>query len=435
MKVGFLTLGCKTNTYDTNAMASLFEKAGFEVVGEQEPADVFVINSCCVTNIAQRKSRQAVERVLKRNPHAVVAMTGCYAQKFSEEASALRNVHIVAGTRDRGEIVNLVTCYLQEHQNSIKVTDISKNRRFEELEGDVFEHKTRAYVKIQDGCDHFCSYCIIPYTRGRSASRSKGSILAECVKLAEKGFREIVLTGIHIDSYGLDNHSCTFVELIEAIHSATEPYGVRIRLGSLDPHFMDEEFVRRISGLERICPQFHLSLQSGSSSVLKRMNRGYTAEEYLDKVNLLKSAYENPAFTTDIIVGFPGETQEEFEQACTFVKQVSFAKIHLFPYSKREGTPAARMPNQVPKQIVSERLKQLRQIEAEMREAYMRKLLNKNVGVLLEETKAVPEGICTCGYSDEYVYVHVPACPERENTLCSVKVTKVCGTYVQGVLI
>ena len=415
MKVGFLSLGCKANSYDTETILAQFEKRGYEIVRDHSYADIFIINTCSVTNIAERKSRQAVERVLKINPDAIIVVTGCYAQIKPDEVKNLRNVAVVAGNRDRMKIVDMVEEYISTGSRKLKVTDLLHNSKFEELDISNYGTRTRVQLKIQDGCDNFCSYCIIPYTRGRICSKPMEKVLEQVEQIKSQGVKEIVLTGIHIASYGRDIKEYSLIDLLEKIHSITDSTGMRISLGSLDPSVVTEEFTERLSQLERICPQFHLSLQSGSDTVLKRMNRHYTSDEYYNSVTLLRQAFDNPALTTDIIVGFPGETEEEFNQTLAFAEKVGFAKIHIFPYSKREGTVAAKMPDQIPHSVAAEREKRLSDAEKKMRCEYIASHIGKSVNVLFEEIKEKDGVRYACGYTPEYIYVHVRTNENFEN--------------------
>lgn len=422
MKVGAITLGCKANAYDTESVLSLFEKRGYEIVREHGFADIYIINTCAVTNVAERKSRQAVERVLKQNPDAVIIMTGCYAQVKPLQVKELKNVAIVCGTRDRAKIVDMTEEYLKSNKKALAVTDSAKNYTFEDVDIVRFEGKTRVQLKIQDGCNNFCSYCIIPYARGRACSKPMERVLEQVDRIIAQDIKEIVLTGIHIASYGKDIGGYGLTELLEAIHQRSDGTGVRIRLGSLDPRVVTEDFVKRISVLDRICPQFHLSLQSGCNTVLERMNRHYTAEEYMAGVELLRRYFDSPSITTDIIVGFPGETEEEFAQTLAFAQRVGFAKIHIFPYSRRDGTVAAKMKDQIPKSVASEREKRLSAVESATRGAYIAATVGKRVQVLFEEEKNVDGENCFCGYTPQYVYVGVKGQKGLENTVRWVKI-------------
>lgn len=416
MKVGFLSLGCKANSYDTEAILAMFEGRGYEIVREHSYADIFVINTCSVTNIAERKSRQAVERVLKLNPNAIIVVTGCYAQVKPEAVKQLRNVAVVVGNRDRKRIVDMVEEYLNTREYRENVTDLTHNTAFEDIDIENYSGRTRVQLKIQDGCNNFCSYCIIPYARGRICSKPVEKVLEQVRRMKSQGVKEIVLTGIHIASYGKDmtDTVCTLTDIIERIHSETESDNIRIRLGSLDPSFITEDVVLRLSRLRNICPQFHLSLQSGSNTVLKRMNRHYTREEFFDGVQLLRKYFDTPALTADVIVGFPGETDEEFNETLELAVKVGFAKIHIFPYSKREGTVAAKMEDQIPHTVACEREKLLSEAEKTMRKNYIASYIGRTVTVLIEEHKNIDGHMFACGYTPEYIYVRIPTDASHE---------------------
>ena len=434
MKVGHLTLGCKANSYDTDSILSAFEQRGYEIVRDHSPADIYIINTCSVTNVAERKSRQAIERVLKLNPEAIIVVTGCYAQVKPHEAENLKNVAVVCGTRDRGRIIELVEEYLSTHNKGLCVTENSKNYNFEDIDVISFDDKTRVQLKIQDGCDNFCSYCIIPYARGRACSKPVERVLEQVKYIASKGYKEIVLTGIHIASYGKDLKNCNLAQLIAMIHDATNGTEVRIRLGSLDPRVVTEEFVKTVSSLERFCPQFHLSLQSGCTTVLQRMNRKYTAEEYAEGVALLRQYFTSPSITTDVITGFPGETDEEFAETLEFAKKIGFAKIHIFPYSKREGTVAAKMPNQIPHSVAVAREKALDAVQTQTGREYISQFVGKKVSVLIEEEKTIDGKNYLCGYTPEYVYVRIATDKANTNEIVDVVINSVGDGWAVGTI-
>ena len=351
-KAALHNLGCKVNAYETEAMQELLERAGYEIVPFKEGADIYIINTCTVTNMADRKSRQMLHRAKKMNPDAIVVAAGCYVQTKNEEDVLDDSIDIVIGNNRKQEIVTILEEYEAKKKTVQKdVIDINHTKEYEELHLSKTAEHTRAYLKVQDGCNQFCTYCIIPFARGRVRSRRKESVVEEVKELVKNGYQEVVLTGIHLSSYGVDfkEEKEDLLSLILAVH---EIEGVkRIRLGSLEPRIITEEFVKTISGLEKMCPHFHLSLQSGCDETLKRMNRRYTSEEYYEKCELLRKYFEHPALTTDVIVGFPGETEEEFEKSKAFVDKVDFYETHIFKYSKREGTKAAEMPDQVDEQV------------------------------------------------------------------------------------
>ncbi len=409
-------LGCKVNAYETEAMRQMLADAGYEIVPFPEPADVYVINTCTVTNIADKKSRQMLHRARKANPDAIVAAVGCYAQVFPEKTAADPAVDIIVGNNEKHRLVSL----LEEYESALAggntaqsrtsepgescrtcVTDINApDQPYEELSVPRPADHTRAFVKIQDGCNRFCSYCVIPYARGRARSRDPGQVLAEVRSLSENGYREIVLTGIHVSSYGLDNG----VPLTDLIRRIQEINGIRrIRLGSLEPGIITEEFVRELAHADKVCPHFHLSLQSGSDTVLSRMNRDYTTAEYLEKCALLRGRYEHPAITTDIIVGFPGETEGEFDETLDFARRAAFAAIHVFPYSRREGTAAAGMDGQVEELVKQERSRALLALAKEQKEAFEGWYEGRRVEVLFEEPVSRGGVSYYVGFTPEYV--------------------------------
>lgn len=400
-RAAFHTLGCKVNAYETEAMEELLQTAGYDIVPFTEQADVYVVNTCSVTNMAERKSRQMLHRAKKLNPEAVVVATGCYVQVSEEEARADAAVDLVLGNNQKRQIVTALDAYFEGRTFDDVLADVEKEQ-YEELEvSTVLEH-TRAFVKVQDGCNQFCSYCIIPYARGRVRSRRMQNVIAEIKRLAEAGIQEVVLTGIHLSSYGreIDGES-HLIELIEAIHPID---GIsRIRLGSLEPRIITEEFVGRLKKLHKVCPHFHLSLQSGCEETLKRMNRHYTPEEYYEKCKLLRAAFENPAITTDVIVGFPGETDEEFDKTRQFLEKVHFYEMHIFRYSRRKGTRADKMENQIPEEIKAQRSGVLSSLESQMTKEFRTKWTGACVKVLLEERQEINGVSYMVGHTPEYI--------------------------------
>ena len=400
-RAAFHTLGCKVNAYETEAMEELLQTAGYDIVPFTEQADVYVVNTCSVTNMAERKSRQMLHRAKKLNPEAVVVATGCYVQVSEEEARADAAVDLVLGNNQKRQIVTALDAYFEGRTFDDVLADVEKEQ-YEELEvSTVLEH-TRAFVKVQDGCNQFCSYCIIPYARGRVRSRRMENVIAEIKRLAEVGIQEVVLTGIHLSSYGreIDGES-HLIELIEAIHPID---GIsRIRLGSLEPRIITEEFVGRLKKLHKVCPHFHLSLQSGCEETLKRMNRHYTPEEYYEKCKLLRAAFENPAITTDVIVGFPGETDEEFDKTRQFLEKVHFYEMHIFRYSRRKGTRADKMENQIPEETKAQRSSILSSLESQMTKEFRTKWTGACVKVLLEERQEINGVSYMVGHTPEYI--------------------------------
>jgi len=401
-RVAFHTLGCKVNQYETEAMAELFEKSGYEIVSENEIADVYVINTCTVTNLGDRKSRQFIRRAKNKNPQAVIAVVGCYAQTSPDEVMSIEEVDIVIGTKDRNRIVELCQQVKESRQKINIVTDIMKQREFEEMKIENIEGKTRAFLKIQEGCNQFCSYCIIPYARGPIRSRKLDDILSEVEKLAKNGFKEVVLTGIHVASYGKDIGEIRLIDVLEKVHNVS---GIeRIRLSSIEPTIMTEDFLERLIRLPKVCDHFHLSLQSGSDSVLKRMNRKYTTEEYRKIVQLIRKHMPNVGITTDIIVGFPGETEEEFKETCDFVDEIGFSRIHVFPYSPRKGTPAAKYKSQISSDVKHRRTKELIKIGEMNTFKFNSKFIGATLNVLFEEQSKDKVDLIE-GYTTNYIRV------------------------------
>ena len=402
-KAALHNLGCKVNAYETEAMQELLEDSGYEIVPFHEKADIYIINTCTVTNMADRKSRQMLHRARKMNPDAIVAACGCYVQEKPEEVADC--VDIVIGNNRKKEIVHILEEYEKGREGIRKdLVDIGHTREYEDLHLSRTAEHTRAYIKVQDGCNQFCSYCIIPYARGRVRSRSMESVREEVETLAGNGYQEVVLTGIHLSSYGID----TGTDLLSLIRTVHEVAGIkRIRLGSLEPRIITEEFAEAIAGLPKMCPHFHLSLQSGCTETLKRMNRRYTAEEYYEKCELLRKYFRNPALTTDVIVGFPGETEEEFKASRDFIDKVDFYETHVFKYSRREGTKAAAMPDQVPEEEKTRRSNILLDLNRKKQAAYEQRLLGTTQEVLIEEEIQRNGEIYQVGHTREYVKVGI----------------------------
>lgn len=400
-KVAFHTLGCKVNTYETDAMEQMLLSHGYEIVSFENQADIYIINTCSVTNMADRKSRQMLHKAKKKNPNAVVVAAGCYVQAAPKEVLADAGVDLVIGNNRKQDLVQILEDYFKEHREEA-VIDINKEQEYEGLELDFVSDHTRAYIKVQDGCNQFCSYCIIPYTRGRVRSRAKQDVISEIKRIAKNGTKEVVLTGIHLSSYGKDLKNGTdLLDLIKAVH---EVDGIqRIRLGSLEPRIITLEFAQELRRLDKFCPHFHLSLQSGCEATLKRMNRHYTPEEYYEKCELLREVFEHPAITTDVIVGFPGETEEEFEETYRFLEKVNFYEMHVFKYSKRKGTRAAEMENQVPEPIKTKRSNILLELTRECSKRYRSFWIGREVNVLLEEKIVLDGEVYTVGHTKEYV--------------------------------
>ncbi|NLB40669.1 MAG: tRNA (N(6)-L-threonylcarbamoyladenosine(37)-C(2))-methylthiotransferase MtaB [Clostridiales bacterium] len=404
-RAAFYTLGCKTNQYDTEAMQEQFEKEGYQIVDFQEESDVYVVNTCTVTNLGDRKSRQIIRKAHRTNPNGIIAVVGCYAQQAAEEVLSIEGVKLAVGTKNRSKIVEYVEMIEATGDTINAVEDIMKIQEFEDTSITTFSGKTRGVLKIQEGCNQFCSYCIIPYARGPIRSRQPNSVLAEVQRLADNGFREIVLTGIHIASYGKDLQITSLLELLQDIHKVE---GIqRIRLGSLEPNLLTKEFVSVVKDMNKVCRHYHISLQSGCDATLKRMHRRYTTDGFREIVNGLRSAIPNVAVTTDIMVGFPGETDEEFAQTLKFVEDIAFSKIHVFPYSPRKGTPAASYENQVPSEIKDKRSRELIALGNKLEQSFMEGFIDKQVEVLFEEEHPEWEAYYE-GYTDEYIRVAVP---------------------------
>lgn len=400
-RVAFHTLGCKVNQYETEAMEELFEKNGYRVVGEGESSDVYVINTCTVTNLSDRKSRQIIRRAKKKNPDSVIAVVGCYSQVSPEEVSNIKGVDVIIGTTERNKIVELCEQAKNDKNQINIVRNIKTQKEFETINIDTIKGRTRAYMKIQDGCNQFCTYCIIPYARGPIRSREVSDIVAESEKLAKAGFKEIVFTGIHIASYGKDIKGTS---LIEVLRKVAKVEGIeRIRFSSVEPTLIDDDFMKDLLSIGKICDHFHLSLQSGSDTVLKRMNRKYTTKQYKDIVNKIRKYMPDAGITTDIIVGFPGETEEEFEETLEFVKAIKFSRIHVFKYSPREGTPAADYKDQVDGNIKNHRSETLISLGEELMREFNGKFINKELSVLFEEESRDASFIE--GYTTNYIRV------------------------------
>ena len=414
MKAALHNLGCKVNAYETEAMQQILEEAGYEIVPFSEYADVYVINTCSVTNMADRKSRQMLHRAKKQNPDAIVVGAGCYVQTKEAQALVDESIDIVIGNNKKHELVSLLQEYEASHRKTARVTDINHEKQaYEELSLSRTAEHTRAFIKVQDGCNQFCTYCIIPFARGRVRSRELPDVLREIRTLAKSGYREVVLTGIHLSSYGVDNGE-TLLHLIEAVH---ELEGIeRIRLGSLEPRIVTDAFAKRLSELPKICPHFHLSLQSGCDAVLSRMNRRYDTAEYEAGCALLRRYFEHPAITTDVIVGVPGETDEEFETTERYLERIHFYEMHIFQYSRREGTKAAAMPDQVPETVKKERSEKLLALGHKMSEEFRRYYLGRQVTALLEEEFFHDGKRYYTGYTKEYVKVAVETEKDLSNT-------------------
>lgn len=421
-KAALHNLGCKVNAYETEAMQHLLEEAGYEIVPFTQKADVYVINTCSVTNMADRKSRQMLHKAKKNNPDSIVVAAGCYVQTSEKEVLNDLSVDIVIGNDRKHDLVRLLEEYSLDSVNDT-VDDINDGKHdFEELFIDQTKEHTRAFIKVQDGCNQFCSYCIIPYARGRVRSRRFENVIAEVERLAANGFKEVVLTGIHLSSYGVDFEEATgLLELIQAVNAVK---GIeRIRLGSLEPKIVTEHFASELSKLDKICPHFHLSLQSGCDATLKRMNRKYTTKEYERGCELLRKYFVHPAITTDVIVGFPGETEEEFEQTKAYLEHIHFYEMHIFKYSKRKGTRAAVMPDQIDEQVKAARSEKLIALGHDMSKEFRKFYIGKNEEALFEEKAVIGDKEYFVGYTKEYVKVAKKTAENLENQIVSGRIS------------
>ena len=429
-KAALHNLGCKVNAYELEAIQQMLEQQGYEIVPFAPGADIYIINTCTVTNIADRKSRQMLHKAKKMNPDAVVVACGCYVQAAGEKLEQDSAIDLVVGNNKKKEIPAILEEYFREKEEGRSgsgtwVTDMTHNREYETLSISRTAEHTRAFIKVQDGCNQFCTYCIIPYARGRVRSRRPEDVLEEVRRLAESGCQEVVLTGIHLSSYGVDlEEGQNLLALIRTIHAVD---GIRrIRLGSLEPGIITEEFAEAIAALPKVCPHFHLSLQSGCDTVLERMNRRYRSEEYKEKCRLLRRVYDRPALTTDVIVGFPGETEEEFEASRAFVEEVNFFETHIFKYSRREGTRAAAMPDQIPEQEKTRRSHILLELDERRRQEYMESFLGEEKEVLLEEKVELDGKNWWVGYTREYLKAIVPDNGKnRANEMISVRFSQI----------
>ena len=414
--VAIHSLGCKVNSYEAESMEQLLKQAGYTIVpfDENITADIYIINTCSVTNIADRKSRQMLHKSKKINPDAIVVAAGCYVNADTKKAAEDNAVDIVLGNNCKINIVEALENYYKDKNNSEMVVDFKEKQEYEELKLDEVSAHTRAYIKIQDGCNQFCSYCIIPYTRGRIRSRDIDEIEEEVTKLVLKGFKEVVLTGIHLTSYGVDNNKGSLLEVIMRLDKIDGLQ--RIRLGSLEPRVITEEFAKTLSSSKKICPHFHLSLQSGCDTVLKRMNRKYTTQEYYDKCCILRKYFNNPAITTDVIVGFPQETEEEFEATKVFLEKVHFYEMHIFKYSRRKGTVADRMEGQVDEKVKTQRSAILLELENKMSKEYRQQHIGKTEEVLIEEIVSENGKGYFMGFTPDYIRVKIACDTALDNS-------------------
>ena len=418
----FYTLGCKVNQYETEAMSEIFSKNGYKIADFNEVCDVYVINTCTVTSIGDRKSRQMIRRAKHLNPNSIVAVVGCYSQVSPDEVAKIEGVNIILGTKDRKNLCEIADKMLAEKENQKLVTDVEnalKNREYEELEIKEYAETTRAFVKIEDGCNEFCTYCIIPFARGPVRSRKLENIVKEVEFLAQKGFCEVVLTGIHLASYGKDLKNVSLSDVICAV--AEVPGISRIRLGSLEPRILTEDFIQKIAGTKKVCNHFHISLQSGCDETLKRMNRKYTTAEYENSVKLLRRYFDNPAIATDIMVGFPGETDEEFEKSLAFMEKIAFADAHVFSYSNRKGTKADVMENQIDPKVKEVRHKAMESTVARLKNEYLESMAGKNLSVLFEQE--ISDGVYE-GTAENYAKVIMKSDVDISKKCKTVKIIK-----------
>ncbi len=408
LKAAFLTLGCKVNQYETDAMRELLEAAGYDIVDFKERADVYIINTCSVTNMADRKSRQMIHRARKKNPDAVVVAAGCYVQAAENELKEKGIADVLIGNNKKKDIVRILEEYFQKGEKTAEVLDISCTNEYESLTIHKISEHTRAYIKIQDGCNQFCSYCIIPYTRGRIRSKQPEDVIREIRALAREGYKEVVLTGIHLSSYGMDFPEENRTDLLAVIENVQEIDGIeRIRLGSLEPRIITEEFAQGLKKCSKVCPHFHLSLQSGCDETLKRMNRKYTTEEYKKALAILRDTFEHPALTTDVIVGFAGETEEEFEKTRAYLEEINLYEMHIFKFSVRKGTRAERMPGQVPEDVKTKRSAVLLAMTERHKKDFEQWYIGRKEKVLLEEMVEINGTKYMQGHTERYVKVVV----------------------------
>lgn len=430
-KVAFYTLGCKVNQYETEAMMEAFESAGYEIVDYDRYSDIYIINTCTVTNMGDRKSRQIIRRALEHNPNAFIAVVGCYSQIAPDEILNIEGVRLVVGTNERSKIVQLVE---DAHNIDSKVSvvgDIMEIKEFEDMSIRHYKSRSRAFIKIQEGCEQYCTYCIIPYARGKIRSRRPESIIEEVKKLAESGYKEVVLTGIHVGSYGKDLENMRLIDIIEMVH---EVEGIeRVRMSSVEPNTFDNDFISRLPHLNKLCRHFHLSLQSGCDETLKRMNRKYTTQEYREAVNKLRNIFPDVGLTTDVIVGFPGETEEEFLKTAEFVKEISFSGMHIFRFSPRKGTPAAKFKGQISPQVKEERSKIITDIAQKNQAKFMNRFIGKSLKVLYEQKIGVNDNYYE-GLTDNYIRVIAEAAYDIKGKIINTDLKSIKEDLMVGTL-
>jgi threonylcarbamoyladenosine tRNA methylthiotransferase MtaB len=430
-KVAFFTLGCKVNQYDSRAMMEQFENRGYSIVGFDEKADVYVINTCTVTNLADRKSRQMIRKAHRTNPEAPIVVVGCFAQRSAHEAAKIPGVKLVLGTQDRTRIVDLVEEVQATGAATVNVKEIMSVKEFEDMPISSYEGRTRAILKVQEGCNQFCAYCIIPYTRGPIRSRHPQEVLQEAKRLVNAGFKEVVLTGIHLASYGMDLEGVNLVSLLQGLNSVEGLQ--RIRLGSIEPNFISADFIEGLTTLYKVCRHFHIPLQSGSNTVLKRMNRRYTTQQYAQAIDRIRQRFSDAAITTDVMVGFPGETDAEFEETLSFVQKMTFSRLHVFQYSPRQGTPAAKLSPQVPAKVKESRSSMLIDIGRQMAKRYMKCFVNRAEEVYFEQES--PHGPRFYeGYTQHYVRVVASSAEDIKGQIHKVLLKEIKDDYMLGEL-
>lgn len=432
MKVAFATLGCRVNQYETEAMAEKFIREGYQIADFEDFSDVYVINTCTVTNMSDKKSRQMIGRARRLNDNAIIAVVGCYSQVQPDKVSAIEGVDVVLGSRNKSDIIYWVNRSKAENKQFVKVNEVMHDRKFDDLKIEEYQNKTRAFLKIQDGCNRFCSYCLIPFARGGVCSKKPEVILSEVEKLAAHGFKEIILSGIHTASYGVDlDKNLTLVDILEEINKVD---GIdRIRIGSIDPTFFSDDVIRRVSSIKKLCPHFHLSLQSGCNETLKRMNRHYTTEQYKEVVEKLRKEIENVSITTDIIVGFPGETDDEFDKTYNFLKDIKLSRMHIFKYSPREGTRAAEMKEQVDGKIKDKRSDILEELNKKLEAEFMSKFIGTRKMVLYEQHYNCDSEYYE-GYTENYIKVVAKSDVNIKDKIIDTKLESVKEECIFGII-
>jgi len=433
MKVAFATLGCRVNQYESEAMAEKFIKSGYEIVDFEEAADVYVINTCTVTNMSDKKSRQMISRAKRRNGNAIIAAVGCYTQIAPEKVSEIGDVDVILGTRNKGEIVYWVNRVREENKSIVMVNEVLKNKVFEDLRIENYQDKTRAFLKIQDGCNNFCSYCLIPFARGAVCSKNPETIINEVIELARHGFKEIILSGIDISSYGVDLEGDW--SLLKVLEEIEKIQGInRIRIGSIGPEFFNQEVIDNIGKLKKLCPHFHLSLQSACDETLKRMNRKYNTEQYKRIVESLRGNVKDVSITTDVIVGFPGETEEEFNKTYEFLKEIKLSKMHIFKFSPRTGTRAAKFENQIDGNVKEERSKKLIKLNEENERKFMGEFIDREMSILFEQRSNYMKDSYE-GYTSNYIKVVAESREDLTGKVMNAMLKEVKEDFILGEII